>query len=59
MKTETIILLLLLGWAIGWVLKYIIFGLAKWDQIFHPERLAGDTTGPYKMFAQPFLGAFS
>jgi hypothetical protein len=58
-KTEYIIGLLFLGWLLGWTLKYIIFGLAKWDSIFHPERVQADTTGPFKMFAQPFLGVFS
>lgn len=56
MKTETIVLLLFLGWLAGWTLKYVVFGLAKWDAIFHPERLQADTTGPYKLFAPPLLG---
>jgi hypothetical protein len=59
MKTEYIILLLFLGWLIGWTLKYIVFGLGAWDNIFHPERFQADTTGPYKMFAKPFLGVLS
>ena len=58
MKPEHIALLLFLGWLIGWTLKYIVFGLGKWDNIFHPERYTADTTGPYKMFALPFLGLF-
>lgn len=57
MKPEHIIMLLFLGWLIGWTLKYIVFGLGHWDDIFHPERKIADTTGPYKMFARPFLGA--
>jgi hypothetical protein len=50
---------LFLGWLIGWTLKYIIFGLQNWDTVLHPERVVADTTGPYRMFAKPFLGAFS
>jgi hypothetical protein len=48
-----------LGWLIGWLIKYVVFGLGAWDRIFHPERYTADTTGPYKLFAQPFLGIFS
>lgn len=59
MKPETIALLLFLGWLIGWTLKYIVFGLAAWDGVLHPERLIADTTGPWKTFAKPFLGVFS
>lgn len=54
-----IALYLFLGWLIGWTLKYIVFGLENWDKALHPERLAGDTTGPYSMFTKPFLGVFS
>jgi protein-S-isoprenylcysteine O-methyltransferase Ste14 len=54
-----IVMFLFLGWLIGWSLKYIIFGLGNWDKVLHPERFTADTTGPYKIFAQPFLGAFS
>jgi hypothetical protein len=54
-----VVTLLFLGWLIGWTLKYIVFGLGKWDQIFHPERYCADTTGPYSMFASPFLGVFN
>lgn len=56
MKIEHVIGLLFLGWLIGWTLKYIVFGLGKWDQIFHPERFTADTEGPYKLFAKPLLG---
>lgn len=59
MHTETIALILFLGWLIGWTLKYVVFGLAAWDSVLHPERLTADTTGPYKLFAKPFLGVFS
>lgn len=59
MKTEYIIGLLFLGWLVGWALKYVVFGLAAWDEFFHPERVQADTTGPFKIFAPPFLGVFS
>jgi hypothetical protein len=59
MTTEQFVGVLFLGWLIGWLFKYVVFGLAKWDTIFHPERLTADTTGPFKMFAQPLLGVFS
>lgn len=59
MRWESALAFMFLGWLIGWLLKYIVFGLRKWDNAFHPERLAGDTTGPYKAFAEPFLGLFS
>lgn len=48
-----------LGWLVGWLLKYVIFGLRRWDSALHPERLQGDTTGPYSMFAEPLLGLLS
>lgn len=59
MKIEIIALILFLGWLAGWTLKYVVFGLAAWDNIFHPERYQADTTGPYKLFAKPFLGLFT
>jgi len=59
LKIENTVGLLFLGWLIGWLLKYVVFGLGKWDKIFHPERYEADTTGPWKRFANPFLGAFT
>ena len=29
----------LLGFVAVFALKYLVFGLSKWDSIFHPERL--------------------
>jgi hypothetical protein len=46
---------LFIGFAIVYILKYFIFGLAKWDGWFHPERIKADTTGPYAAFALPLL----
>ena len=59
MRWELDIAFLFLGWLIGWLLKYIVFGLRLWDKAFHPERLTVDTTGPFRVFAEPFLGVFS
>jgi len=59
MKAEEIIFYMFLGWLIGWMFKYVIFGLQAWDSMLHPERVMADTTGPFRIFAKPFLGVFS
>jgi hypothetical protein len=59
MNDWKIALYLFLGWLSVFALKYVIFGLGKWDEVFHPERYVADTTGPYRRFAQPFMGVFS
>lgn len=61
MKNEFLMafLLVLLGMAIELFLKYIVVGLRRWDALFHPERSAVDTSGPFRMFDEPLLGLFS
>ena len=59
MKVGEALFYAFLGWLSVWLIKYVIVGLARWDMFFHPERLQADTTGPYKQFAQPFLGVFA
>ena len=58
MTTNEKIFWMFLGWLTGISLKYVVFGLRRWDMMFHPERLIADTTGPYARFAEPFLGIF-
>lgn len=46
---------LFVGLSVVYILKYGIFGLTKWDAVFHPERADADTNGPFKEFARPLL----
>lgn len=48
----------LIGLVTLWILKYMVIGLGEWDRLFHPERLPGDSSGPYKAFVPPLLGIF-
>lgn len=59
MNEWAILGLLFLGWLLGWLFKYFVFGLGRWDEIFHPERYQADTTGPWSRFAKPFLGVLN
>lgn len=59
MRWNYAIFFMFLGWLMVFAVKYVIVGLAQWDNWFHPERYQADTTGPYSRFSLPFLGAFS
>ncbi|HMD53859.1 MAG TPA: hypothetical protein VKJ65_04850 [Phycisphaerae bacterium] len=45
-----------LGWFAILFLKYIVFGLTAWNNIFHPGLITAPNQQPYLL---PWLGIFS
>jgi hypothetical protein len=45
-----------LGWVAILFLKYIVFGLIAWNNVFHPGLITAPNQQPY---LQPWLGIFS
>lgn len=51
--TRTKIEFFVLGWVAVLFIKYIVFGLTAWNNIFHPGLIPAPNQQPY---LQPFLG---
>jgi hypothetical protein len=51
--TKTKIEFFILGWLVLLVIKYAVFGLTEWNNIFHPGLIPAPNQ---QAFLKPFLG---
>jgi hypothetical protein len=54
--TRTKIIYFAAGWLVLLLIKYVVFGLMAWNNIFHPGLIPAPNQQQY---LQPFLGIFS